>query len=462
MEHDGIRTIIIANEYEIIDENYSKIKEKLIGRTLEFSLNHDDLIPSLIRTVNKDHARQSFISDQSSLVHDLYNSGGYENLRSLKFSLIHLGNILDSCDEKVLKKKDAVQNIILFTLALAFEFKAGKINTREKLKELATSSSGFSLDDFLGIGEARKSKTKEKALSVNQEFRDKYHKPRGMRFYYFEAIANYILFGYLDTKALDNDLLVFFPKRLSKIRREIQNIYNYRDLENSRFEKSCEYVLMMMERGKVSLVEYVNLSQFFFHFIDISILKLSHTELKAIAIQGIAIAKKKATWTNELDFRLSDFKKDNPSIEHLEIIRDLVLKANLEIGLSTQAKKVKSLETLFFRRFQLFLKEVRNSDSEFLTRPLFTDTSGEVLFEYVLKMNNKKLSQFHYILRRRYDGLTPELGEDFSCLLELSKKVENYLTKLNDSTNAEAKKINVLILEDISIYLKEMLERYSD
>ena len=114
-----------ANEYE-------RIKEKLIGETFEYAPKFDYIINGLVMRYEKDTELISFLRENTGLILSTFNKSGTRNLRILKHALNDFKKIFEMVNKYYPNTNNRVmQTMLIFTIAVSFEIKAGKI-TKQK------------------------------------------------------------------------------------------------------------------------------------------------------------------------------------------------------------------------------------------------------------------------------------------------------------------------------------------
>ena len=182
VEHDHIKTIIICNEKElstkikssnlemktfiatyILDKegelqdnnkpmvekikdqienvfdkanDYERIKEKLIGETFEYAPEFTYIINGLLMRYERYPELIRFLRQNSNLITSTFNKSGTRNLRILKHALNDFKKIFDMVSRDYSNTNNRImQTMLIFTIAVSFEIKAGKI-TKEKFKNI--------------------------------------------------------------------------------------------------------------------------------------------------------------------------------------------------------------------------------------------------------------------------------------------------------------------------------------
>jgi len=129
VEHDQIRTIILANEKEILskDDRYKDIKKKLIGQTIAASTTISDAFDSFLDDINN-HAVREFLRRHKDVVLSLHAQGGLGNLRSLKFAMWNFEKIGSKLAYIHWEKENSVLKIAKAVISLTLEVRNGNLD----------------------------------------------------------------------------------------------------------------------------------------------------------------------------------------------------------------------------------------------------------------------------------------------------------------------------------------------
>lgn len=206
VEHKNLKTIILADEKNIDTKQagYDNIKEKVIGRVLNFKLNITLTLPNLFEKYKTDNVDfYNFLVAKKNVLTDILTEYKQDNLRIIGFYLDSLEKIFSS-----LKNVDDkyVHEIILFSALIAIEFKKGFLTSADH-------------KDFKGIEDInehyyslnlartiRKSEDEEieRTKSYAEIFHEKYLEKRLNTYFFYPSIYSYILSGHLNQTELRN------------------------------------------------------------------------------------------------------------------------------------------------------------------------------------------------------------------------------------------------------------------
>ena len=132
--------------------DYEKIKEKLIGETFEYQPEFNYIINGLLMRYENCPDLIRFLRENTNLIICTFNKSGTRNLRILKHSLTNFKKIYDMINKSYPNTNLRVlQTMLIFTIAISFEIKAGKItkdkfvniNDNEEYKAILVSSRVF-------------------------------------------------------------------------------------------------------------------------------------------------------------------------------------------------------------------------------------------------------------------------------------------------------------------------------
>ncbi|QGM94273.1 hypothetical protein F7D13_09660 [Methylocystis rosea] len=127
VEHDDCKVLIIAAEEEISDQGqYSKRKEKTVGRTFEFKADAEAAFAAFLGRVDDEQARR-FIAKSKVAVLEVFADSGFDNLRLLQQSLWDLECLCKALTGEQRRHEKAMQELVPLVCAAAIELRSGKL-----------------------------------------------------------------------------------------------------------------------------------------------------------------------------------------------------------------------------------------------------------------------------------------------------------------------------------------------
>lgn len=229
-----LKTLFIANEKEIKDVNYLKIKEKVIRHTISFY----ELDNKTFREITKNIILKYYdnISDDlfDSFANNLIYIFIYRNCLNLRIFLTYLDlmiGIINIFDSNELKN-----NFFIYNLLLEFSF---------ILIEIKYSN----YDKLLYCYDVNLLTKLYTNKETNQEIFDYINNLNGMGItfhkekIFFNTIINYIQTGYLDTNAILNYYKAYLESKDMEIFNEdYSNLYKYNILDDNEIKNSIKVI----------------------------------------------------------------------------------------------------------------------------------------------------------------------------------------------------------------------------
>lgn len=407
LEKMKCKVIILSNNLEISDsEDFNKIKEKVISRTVKFKYDMSTIEDMILKT-----CRNTFIQEYSSWIRIVLESQQVVieekglNMRTL-FSIIETFDFVESKlreninsleldDIKIKIKKSIFLNIFVITS----EYKLGNVD-EESLKSLNGLMDTRYFSYYLSEGETK---------TIKEKIIDQYHnqcEEFDDYIFYSRDISAYILTGYIDQS---NYISVwekaFFPK--SKEISNLDQLSNFRRLTDDELKTIQQNILKDVEEDKFDFKElitvYGQLNQFekmdlmfldknYSEIIESKLIDLYHSEsvnndmdlVDRFFMSGFSNIKK------EKPKLLEEFKKiDNKIVEdRMKLFIDSLFNENYEV--------LRNLKQSGFLIKNNIFKAMLEADS--INRYIVTDNNkADLLWKYInseyLRISNAK--DFH-------------------------------------------------------------------
>jgi hypothetical protein len=431
VEHKDLKTLILADEtnIEITQKGYDNIKEKVIGRVLNFELNIEETVPQLFKKYEKDKADfYDFLIKQRQTLIDLLTEYKQNNLRIIAFYLDILENIF-SCFEDVDEKY--VQELIFFSALITFEFKKGNLISSQynNPKGLDSIDEFLFTYEFSKMNQSQKDKDSvEKELTYSQKFYKMYLENQNRSYFYYPSVFSYILSGYINLSELEKEIKNRYPEIISQEIQDFRELLTaeFRSLTDIEFEKLAKSVLRFAKEGKYTIYEYSQIGHFYYFFSENNLIPESNEEITDILIEGLNIAKGRKEINDRAIQTILHFgseKEKEAKIEkiikdiHDELKRELNVEQNKELMNSLFIKDNPYLEAVY-QKYELSVE-------------LFRYIDNRSLFEEITSVSNDEISNLVQRLERRYNSsnIGQYLYEDFEYLKTLRESLEEFLER---------------------------------
>ena len=265
--------------------DYERIKEKLIGETFEYAPKFDYIINGILMRYENNPDLIRFLRENTGLIISTFNKSGTRNLRILKHALNDFKRIYEMVNKSYPNTSNRVmQTMLIFTIAVSFEIKAGKITK----------------DKFVNIKDNEEYKSILVSSRILMDNRQFYIKEFDNNYYYnFKSEYRFFKFieYYVRTRIFDMKL---FKENMETIRNTIdtENLPAYKRLlteeywkiPDDQFKGVINEVLEDVKQGKLQLIDIVKLFAYFSYFSRKGLIEQDLKTLKTIFFNGMNIA----------------------------------------------------------------------------------------------------------------------------------------------------------------------------
>jgi hypothetical protein len=192
IEHKKLKSIFLADEPNIekSQQGYVSIKEKVIGRTINFETNIEDALPHLFEIFSQTHKEfHTFLLSKKNRFVELAIQYDLQNLRIIGFYFDLLKGLYENIKDI---EDDCVDEIIFFSLIITIEFKEGKLASSDN-KDFKKLDSIDQYRQSLSLSK-NKEISKEEPKEYVQYFYEKYLS--GSVHSYFFLLFNLLLHSF--------------------------------------------------------------------------------------------------------------------------------------------------------------------------------------------------------------------------------------------------------------------------
>lgn len=409
-ENNNLKTIIIANTNKIEDESFNEIKEKLIGREIEYKINIEEVFDTLIQSEFQSFSEYTkFLQKEKNFICSFFQD--YKNIRTLKFILTRYHDIHSQIEiiapsiQYIQSNKEALlKDTLLFTIAIAIEHKKGKV-TRNSKEEVDNKFRITRKDirRFLDDKSSSDQKNDEEE-TILEKIKSNYYYQNNFSYYFYESIFDYIV----GLNILDEDLLEKDIKKRYKISEdntipECYRIYNQINFDevfsmtNASYKQLLTNMLSYVDNGEYRLEHYNRIYNLVLSFNNP--LKIKEDKLKNRIIRGIKRNKDKFVYNPELPNKLLYIKGESDVDENEKEIIDLCLKINNEKEEEKHKEESANLIDLLKNDFVHFEHQVKH---KYNTIPIFKYIKSKEIFNFYNSKRHLRIRLFDtFNLRHR-------------------------------------------------------------
>jgi len=421
VEHKNLKTIILADESKInsANDDYNNIKEKVIGRILNFEINIDSIVPLLFKKYelsNKDFF--DFLIIKHSLIVEILTTYNQNNLRIISFYLDTLEGIFPTI--KTLSF-EFINEIIFLSALITFEFKLGKLKS--------TDYSDFkNLNNIYRYYYSLSKESSSDDDSYGKNFYETYLRENINKYHFYPSIYSYILSGYFDYELFQDDLKKRQPEQIADEYESLTKLcsFSFRELDNDDFNNLTIKVVTYAKKGYYDIYDYARIANFFFYFVNNQLISIDIEQVHQFINEGLDLAKRnKAINNNELE-NLEYFKCD-PDLEIVKKkIKDIHTEIEKERSLDEGKKLIHCLQNNQTRIKDIFEKHQ-------FSKNLFENINVTDFFDALIIASNRQIQLVIDLLTNRYkaSNIVDFLDTDAIFLNSLYIKINSYLIEVN-------------------------------
>ena len=346
VEHDHIKTIIICNEKELATKlkssnlemktfiatylldkegglldadkpmvekirekieyvfdkanDYERIKEKLIGETFEYAPRFNYIINGLLMRYESNPDLIRFLREHTMLITNTFVKSGTRNLRILKHALNDFKKIFENVNKFYPNTNLRVlQTMLIFTIAVSFEIKAGKI-TKDKFVNINSN------EEYKSILVSSRVLMDNRQFYI-KEFDNNYYFNFKSDYRFFKFIEIYVRTRIFDMKAFKKDMEMIIKtidtEKLPGYKRLLTE--EYWKISDEQFPEIIEEVIGNVKEGKLELIEIVKLFAYYSYFSRRGLIDYDMQTIKGIFLKGMDLAAKNSVFCENIDEELS-------------------------------------------------------------------------------------------------------------------------------------------------------------
>ena len=427
--------------------DYERIKEKLIGETFEYAPKFDYIINGLLMRYENNQDLIRFLRENTGLIITTFNRSGTRNLRILKHALNDFKKIYEMVSKYYQNTSNRViQTMLIFTIAVSFEIKAGRITK----------------DKFLNIKDNEEYKSLLVSSRVLLDNRQFYIKEFDNNYYYnFKADYRFFKFieYYVRTRIFD---MKIFKENMETIRNtiDLENLPAYKRLlteeywkiPDDQFNDLIEEILEDIKKGEIELIDIVKIFAYFQYFAKRGLIKYDIKTLKSLFFNGMNIASLKSKYCPNVEEELGKVIIQTAG-EDLDDVMRHFNKLNIQLLEKLYREKADEIFKCIPMKMELFYERF---DKECMDIPIFKYYDVYQIFQRISCATNEDIMLIKEKLANRASKNFEKIKDEFNNINQLKSIIDEYL-KGKETT------IKNVMLNDFSKELGYILEknRYS-
>ncbi|MBR2290262.1 MAG: hypothetical protein IJ867_06735 [Clostridia bacterium] len=422
--------------------DYERIKEKLIGETFEYAPKFNYIIDGLLMRYGNNPDLMRFLREHTNLITATFVKSGTRNLRILKHALNDFSKVYEVVNKYYPNTKLRVlQTMLIFTIAVSFEIKAGKI-TKDKFVTIDSN------EEYKSILVSSRVLMDNRQFYI-KEFDNNYYFNFKSDYRFFKFIEIYVRTRIFDMRAfkkdMENIINTIDTEKLPGYKRLLTE--EYWKISDDKFPEIIEEVIGNIKSGDLKLIEIVKLFGYFSYFSKRNLIDYNMADLKDMFLQSMDIAVTHSEYVDNIEEELSRIGLDigdemNEIVAHFHELNDKL-----------EDKMYREQAENIFKCIPMKMETFYDKFAEFMDRPILNHYDAYQMFQRVTCASNEDIMLIKEMLVDRFKKNTDELILEAPFIKKFKGVLDNYCAGKETS-------IKVVMLREFSRDLEEILSLY--
>ena len=424
--------------------DYERIKEKLIGETFEYNPEFTYIINGLLMRYEKNKDLIRFLRENSNLITSTFNKSGTRNLRILKHSLNDFKKIFDMVNKNYPNTNNRIlQTMLIFTIAISFEIKAGKI-TKDKFQNILNN------EEYKALLVSSRLFMDNRQFYI-KEFDNNYYYNFKVEYRFFKFIEIYVRTRIFDMKAFKEDMEVIIntvdTDKLPGYKRLLTE--EYWKISDDQFDNVIEQVLENVKNGELKPIEMVKIFAYFIYFADKDLIDYDIETLESVFLNGMNIASLKSEYCPDAEEKLKEIvtEKIEPEMENV-IKRFNTINAKLKDKMYKQ--KAEEVFKCIPMKMEVFYDKFAKECNDI---PIFKYYDPFQMFQRISCASNEDIASIRETLVERAKHHKKEIEPEMPNIAKIKQIMEDYV-------DGKKPTIKTVMIEEFAKELGNILESY--
>ena len=425
--------------------DYERIKEKLIGETFEYQPEFNYIINGILMRYENDTELIRFLRENTNYIISTFNKSGTRNLRILKHALNDFKKVYEMVNKYYPNTNYRIlQTMLIFTIAVSFEIKAGKI-TKDKFVNIMDN------EEYKAILVSSRVLMDNRQFYI-KEFDNNYYYNFKVEYRFFKFIETYVRTRIFDMKTFKKNMEIIIKtvdtEKLPGYKRLLTE--EYWKIADDQFPVVIEEVIEDVKEGKVKLLDTVKLFIYFTYFIQKGLINYDVRNIRTMFFDGMNKAALTSEYYENAEQEIEEIivGEKTPEItevlNHFNIINN-TLKDKQYIQKAEEIFKCipMKMET-FYERFEKECMEV----------PIFKYYDPYGLFQRISCASNEDIVSIKEKIMDRAEKYPKEIKPEMDNIRKLKQIIDDYVTGKDIG-------IKIVLLTEFSKDLGTILEKYN-
>lgn len=398
--------------------DYERIKEKLIGETFEYNPEFEYIINGLLMRYEKYPELIRFLRSNTLLITTTFKKSGTRNLRILKHALNDFKKIFDMVNKTYPNiNYRAIQTMLIFTIAISFEIKAGKI-TKDKFKNIANN------EEYKAILVSSRVFMDNRQFYI-KEFDNNYYYNFKVEYRFFKFIELYVRTRIFDMKTFKDDMEAISKSNEKKAIPGYKKLLTeeYWKISDEEFGNVVEEVLADVQKGSIAAIDIVKLFAYFSHFIDKKLIDYDIKTIESVFLSGLNIAAVSSKYCDNVEEELSQIAVEDAGPEMKNVLQRFY-----EINDALKDKMYKEKADELFKYIPMKMETFYDKfEKEFSDVPIFKYYDPFQLFQRLSCASNEDIVTIREMLAERAKHNKEQIKPELENIVKLRKIMVDYI-----------------------------------
>ena len=424
--------------------DYERIKEKLIGETFEYAPKFDYIINGILMRYENNTDLIRFLRENTRLIISTFERSGTRNLRILKHALNDFKKIYEMVNKSYPNTSNRViQTMLIFTIAISFEIKAGKITK----------------DKFINIKDNEEYKSILVSSRILMDNRQFYIKEFDSNYYYnFKAEYRFFKFieYYVRTRIFD---MKIFKENMETIRNTVdtENLPAYKRLlteeywkiSDDEFGKVISDIIEDVKQGNLKLIDNVKIYAYFSYFSKKNLIDYDIKTIKSVFFNGMNLSSLKSEYCDNVDEELGKIAIDEVAEDMDDILKHFNT-LNGQLHDKMYKEKAEEIFKCIPMKMELFYEKF---DRECMEVPIFKYYDPYQMFQRISCASNEDIVLIKEKLVDRANKHPKQIEPEIKNIKQLKQIIDDYL-------NGKDPSIKIVMLKEFSKDLGYIIDKY--
>lgn len=385
-----------------------------------------------------------FLRENTNYIIATFNKSGTRNLRILKHALNDFKKIFEMVNKYYPNTNYRImQTMLIFTIAISFEIKAGKI-TKDKFINIMDN------EEYKSILVSSRVLMDNRQFYI-KEFDNNYYYNFKVEYRFFKFIEIYVRTRIFDMKTFKSNMEVIIntvdTEKLPGYKRLLTE--EYWKIADDEFPKVIEEILEDVKAGKVKLLDSVKLFVYFTHFINKGLIKEDIKTVRGIFFNGMNISALTSDYYEDADKEIAEIIIEEKT-EEIEQIIDHFNMINKALKDKMYTEKAEEIFKCIPMKMETFYEKF---DKECMNIPIFKYYDPYQMFQRISCATNEDIVSIKEKLIDRAEKYTKEIEPEMKNIKQLKQVIDDYI-------NGKDMGIKIVMLQEFSNELGNILEKY--